>query len=439
MNEKITVNLFYMGLVATIVSVLLSGAVMYRIFQDQVESDLRLEGEMVSAVYQETGSEETFELYDSGELRITLIGPDGSVLYENQGDAEEMGSQLEKEEVQLALSEGTGLVTRKSETFGDREFYYAMCLESGEILRVSVGAASLAQIFRDYCGVLLLLVLVMAVLAVALAAVLTRRLMKPINALPAEMDDPGLADDPKWVYPELVPFVKEIQSQRRERESMRQEFTANVTHELKTPLTAISGYAEMISTGMAKPEDVPRFAEKIRIESDRMQSLVSDIIELSHLDQEDTLENPEEVDLLAVANECADQLAGPAEQRGVGISVSGESCIVLGDDKKLWEMVYNLADNSIRYNRKGGHVEISVSRESRSITVKDNGIGIAEEHQSRVFERFYRVDKSHSRATGGTGLGLSIVKHIAEQHGARITLKSELNVGTEITVAFPEA
>lgn len=438
MSEKITINLFYMGLLATLASVFLYGMAMYRVYQDQVKEDLTVQGEMVAAVYMQQGDQSVFDLFNSQSLRITLIALDGTVLYENQADAAQMTSQLNRAEVQLALEEGTGLSIRRSESFGIREYYYAQLLDNETILRVSVTAVSLAQIFSQYYLLVLVLILVLAVLAAVFAMILTKRLLKPIIRLPGQMDDPDLAEDTHRVYPELAPFVREIQSQRRERENMRQEFTANVTHELKTPLTSISGYAEMISTGMAKPDDVPRFAEKIRIESERMQSLVNDIIELSQLDQNAPLEAPEQVNLLEVARECADQLSASAEQKNVSLQVRGASCMVLGEEKKLWELVYNLVDNAIRYNRKGGRVEIRVDPETYSLTVADNGIGIPEEHQGRVFERFYRVDKSHSRATGGTGLGLSIVKHIAEQHKAKLTLKSVLNVGTEITVAFPE-
>ena len=300
------------------------------------------------------------------------------------------------------------------------------------------GTADLPILLGEQAVLLVMLVPVLALPAVGLASRLTRRLTEPILRLPAEMDDPALAEDPDRVFPELVPFVREVQAQYAERESRRPEFTANVTHELKTPLTSISGYAEMIAAGIAKPDDIPRFAEKIRIESDRMQNLVNDIIELSQLDRNEPPEEQAEVDLLAAANECADQLSAAAEQRGVSVTVTGPPCIVIGDEGRLWEMLYNLIDNSIRYNRRGGRVEIRTDPEAHAVTVRDTGIGIPEEHQARVFERFYRVDKSHSRATGGTGLGLSIVKHIAEQHRARITLKSTLNVGTEITVTFPK-
>ncbi len=438
MSEKITINLFYMGLVASVISMLLSAVVLFQVYQQQVLTDLQLQGRMVEEVYQASGDEQTLSIFDAGSLRITLIDTDGTVLYENQADASGMDSQLSREEVQLAIEEGDGTSIRRSESMGSLEYYYALQLESGQILRVSVQATTVASIL-GHCALLLLpLVLVLALLAVGIAWLLTRRLLKPLSALPADMDDPDLADDPLRVYPELAPFVREIQSQRRERENMRQEFTANVTHELKTPLTSISGYAEMISTGLAHPDDIPRFAEKIRIESERMQSLVNDIIELSQLDRMDAMEPTEEVDLLGLADECSDQLSGSAEQRGVTLRVAGTGITEMGVQKKHRDLNYTQVDNSNRYIRRGGGVEIRVNPKDRSLLVRDNGIGIPEEHQGRVFERFYRVDKSHSRATGGTGLGLSIVKHIAEQHRAKISLKSTPNVGTEIRITFPQ-
>ncbi len=435
MREKITVNLFYMGLIAALITALLTGVTLYRPYQEQVAFGLEQETHIIAAAYRNLENPLELAAYSTGDLRITLMDPAGEIIYDNRSEEAEMGNQLDRAEVQQALAEGSGQAIRRSETFGTRDHYYALLLEDGNILRLSMTANSLYYIFSQSYPVLFLVMLVVVVLSVAFTLLITRNLIKPIEKLPADLDDPTLTEDPKRVYPELVPFVKEIQAQRREREKMRQEFTANVTHELKTPLTSISGYAEMISTGMSRAEDIPRFAEKIRVESDRMLVLVNDIIELSNLDRMEALEDPGPVDLLDVAYECSDQLAASAEKQSVTIDVTGSSCVVEGDAQKLWELVYNLVDNAVRYNRKGGRVEIEVG--DRSVTVRDNGIGIPEEHQGRVFERFYRVDKSHSRATGGTGLGLSIVKHIAEQHHAKLTLKSAANIGTEITVTFP--
>lgn len=223
------------------------------------------------------------------------------------------------------------------------------------------------------------------------------------------------------------------EQQRADR--MRREFTANVSHELKTPLTSISGYAEMIENGMAREEDVRTFAARIRRESNRMLSLVTDIITLSELDEQQILEQAEMIDLYALAEETVETLKSAAMLRGVSVQLSGGPTKVFGVRALLSELVYNLLDNAIRYNRDNGSVWIRTA--DRKLSVRDTGIGIPKHHIGRIYERFYRVDKSRSKATGGTGLGLAIVKHICEEHNAQITLESAEGIGTEITVTFP--
>ncbi len=234
-------------------------------------------------------------------------------------------------------------------------------------------------------------------------------------------------------------------TERSEIDRIKQEFTANVSHELKTPLTSISGYAEIIESGMAQGEDTTVFAGRIRRESQRMLALISDIIKLSKLDEAADGENLESVDILKLANECRDMLEMSANQHEVKVNVSGEESIVLGTPSELTELVYNLIDNGIRYNRVGGEVNVRVSAPAHGVddpivilTVSDTGIGVAKEHQARIFERFYRVDKSRSKATGGTGLGLAIVKHVAERHNAKIDVDSREGDGTTIRVSFYE-
>ena len=232
---------------------------------------------------------------------------------------------------------------------------------------------------------------------------------------------------------------------RENNEKMRQDFTANVSHELKTPLTSISGYAELIETGIAKPADVPEFGRKIHVEASRMIQLVNDILQLSHLDNvSESHDSPqmETVDLLDVAKECVERQKVNAQKSFISLTYIGESAPILGSRSLLDELCQNLCDNAIRYNHPGGKVQLitACARDGHcSLTVKDNGIGIPKEAQSSVFERFYRVDKSRSKATGGTGLGLAIVKHIARIHNARIKLESEVDVGTTITVIFETA
>jgi len=236
---------------------------------------------------------------------------------------------------------------------------------------------------------------------------------------------------------ELQLTVEQLSMEKQKTAQMRDEFTANASHELKTPLTSISGYAELIENGMAKPEDVKLFAGKIHKEANRLLSIANDIMTLSKLDVpgESTLDLGETVKLWPLACSCVDELTFNADKKGVQVSLKGEeSSQVQGNRRLLFEMLYNLVDNAIRYTEQGGSVQVLVKE--KALVVRDTGIGIPEENQPRIFERFYRVDKSRSKATGGTGLGLAIVKHIAEVHHAHISLKSVVGEGTEISVEF---
>ena len=226
-------------------------------------------------------------------------------------------------------------------------------------------------------------------------------------------------------------------SEKKKAEKMRREFTANVTHELKTPLTSISGYAEMIASGLAEPDDVQGFAKKIHKESGRLLTLIGDIMELSRLDERSSDESVAPVNLASIAKEVAEDLRANADKHNVSINVDTKKVVLNGNRNQLYELVYNLCDNAIRYNREGGQVRITVDSDDNGkyIRVFDTGIGIPEKHQSRIFERFYRVDKSRSKERGGTGLGLAIVKHIAERHSGTVTVESNIN-GTTFIVKF---
>lgn len=228
-------------------------------------------------------------------------------------------------------------------------------------------------------------------------------------------------------------------TEKEEQERYRREFTANVSHELKTPLTSISGIAEIIRNGIVRPEDIPHFAGKIYDESQRLITLIGDIIKLSQLDEDQVPLERESVDLLEISRDVVQQLSSVAKKNGVSLVAGGTHGSVYGVRQVLSEMVYNLCENAVKYNQKGGRVSVDVKQSDAAITltVKDTGIGIPKAEQSRVFERFYRVDKSHSKAVGGTGLGLSIVKHGAALHHAVIELNSEVGEGTEIKLIFP--
>ncbi len=229
-------------------------------------------------------------------------------------------------------------------------------------------------------------------------------------------------------------------TEKEKAEQLRREFTANVSHELKTPLHTILGSAELLANGMVKPEDIPIFLKRIYSEAQRMIQLVEDIIRLSHLDEGAEDMKWDMVDLYAVAEETINSLADEAESNGIKFELYGETVLINGIRQLLQEIIYNLCDNAIKYNCRGGSVSVGVKNENEFavLTITDTGIGIPAEHQERIFERFYRVDKSHSKEIGGTGLGLSIVKHAAKLHNAEIELHSIVNKGTEITIKFPK-
>ncbi len=271
-------------------------------------------------------------------------------------------------------------------------------------------------------------------------------IIDPINNI--DIDNP----DSSELYAEFSPLVQKISSQNtrilkqmdelkfehQNRDRLRREFTANVSHELKTPLTSISGYAEIIRDGIAKPEDTKRFAGKIYDESQRLINLVSDIIRLSQLEENEIQIQHDSVDLLALAHSVMSRLESIAKKRNIKFKIKGDHCKISGVYQILEEMVYNLCDNAVKYNKDGGKVEISVRQflDGVELSVKDTGIGIPQSDVGRIFERFYRVNKSHSKEIGGTGLGLSIVKHGALYHNASISVESKLNVGTTIKILF---
>lgn len=380
--------------------------------------------------------------FDSGDVRVTLVGTDGTVLYDNQNSVASMPNHADRPEIAEALADGTGSAERDSETSGYVSIYRAIRLANGNVLRLAVDRDGAAAAVRH--DLLLVCAVVLVIIAVCWAAsrLVADRLVSPILAIdPAE-------PDAAVTYVEIEPLVERISEQVEElrgADLMRREFTSNVTHELKTPLSSISGASELIRDGIARPEDVPEFAGRIYDEAHHMTELVNDILTLSKLDESERsgdaslLGAPEPVNLLHVAREVATRLAPVAEKTGVSITAAGEACVVQGYPRLLDELVYNLCDNAIRYNHEGGWVDVSVSLEDECplLVVADSGSGIPAEQQAKVFERFYRGEQSRSRETGGTGLGLAIVKHAATLHGAALTLDSEPGRGTTVCVRFP--
>ena len=443
MEEKISYRLFLMGFLGLLFTAALCIFVFHKAFTAQAWTGLEQEAELVSAGYDLVDEPEALSAFVTDDLRITLISQDGSVLFESATD-QPMENHLTRPEIRQAMESGVGKDIRDSQTMGYETYYYAVRLPSGEILRAAQDAETIWSIYDSSIPAIVLSCVALMMAAAILSGLLTKALVQPVLNMTEDLDH----IQENVPYKELIPFAENIHSDRILRENnekMRQDFTANVSHELKTPLTSISGYAELIETGIAKPEDVQGFAQKIHVEATRMIQLVNDILQLSKLDNASEAGNEPEmgvVDLLEVAQECVERQKLNARRAYISLSCLGESAPVRGSRSLLDELCQNLCDNAIRYNRPGGKVQITTacSRDGHcTLTVADNGIGIPREAQSSVFERFYRVDKSRSKATGGTGLGLAIVKHIARIHNARIKLESQVAVGTTITVTFPTA
>ena len=435
MKQKINLRLGLIALVALLLTTVGVTRVYYGLFRQQVGRDLRLTAQLLGQSGEFTRGS-TPKLSDP-EIRITWVDSDGTVLYDDQTDAAALPNHADRPEIQQALESGEGEIVRTSDTFNMNTFYYALRLSDGTVLRLAVDARSISSVFLAAVPVLLGIALVILAVCLLLGHLLTAQLIAPIEDMAEHLDEP--AREP--VYQELEPFAQKIRSQHEKILSAaqsRQDFTANVSHELKTPLTAISGYAELIENRMVDETQQLRFAGEIRKNAARLLSLINDIIQLSELDSARAPMQTQSVELLALSKEVCADLEVSARQRKVTLQCFGREATVLGDRELLKELLENLVQNAIRYNREGGFVQVTAKEESGRpvLIVEDNGIGIPEESKDRIFERFYRVDKSRSRETGGTGLGLAIVKHIAQIHNAKIALDSTLGRGTKITVTF---
>ncbi len=377
------------------------------------------------------------DAYDeTDDVRMTLIATDGQVVYDNKVNAEGMENHLERPEIREALLNGEGEENRISKSTGERIYYYAVKLSDGTVLRISQPTDVIKRIALSIFPFLILILALLIAIAFPISKKLTRYIMEPINNI--DINRPTESE----VYEELKPFLERMQNEneaKAEAEKIRREFTANVSHELKTPLTTISGYAQMISNGMAKTEDITEFAKKIEKESGRLLTLIDDIINLSNLDERSGIENAEDVDLSMITEEAICVLEKAAKERGIQIFYSKAPTFIKGNSTLIGELVYNLLDNAIKYNKENGKITVFVGEgvDGVELSIKDTGIGIPHEDKERIFERFYRVDKSHSKKVGGTGLGLSIVKHVCACHGAKIKVKSIVGKGTTMSVTFP--
>lgn len=430
MKKKINIRFIGIAVMAIVATMLLMSVVYYELFKKQVQEDLKIDALMLK-------NTDINSTLDIDMLRVTLISADGTVMFDNDASIGDMGNHADRPEVRKAFLYGQGEAIRESGTLNKNTFYYAIRLNDGSVLRVAREARSIFSIFEKSISVTAGIIIIMVMLSVILAHFLTYNLIKPIEEMTLNIDDYSVMP----VYKEMVPLVNTIREQHEDilkSAMMRQDFTANVSHELKTPLTAILGYAELMENGIVKENEVKRFSGEIVKNADRLLYLINDIIKLSELDNMQAAESFEEIDLYEIAAACIETLYVSANMHEVSLSLSGKSIYIQANRDMIAELITNLCDNAIRYNNCGGWVNVYVCEEEHKavLCVKDNGIGISREHQNRIFERFYRVDKSRSKQTGGTGLGLAIVKHIVALHNAEIKLNSTPGVGTEIKVIF---
>ena len=551
MTKRIFRSICLVALAVLVATVALIMGVLYGYFTDMQHDQLKMQTELAAQGVNNEGLD-FFQDMNMKDYRITLIQPDGTVIYDSQVQSGDMENHLEREEVQEALSSGYGESERYSATLMETSLYSAIQLDDGSILRMSISQSSILTLLLGALQPIIVIIVIAVILSLFLASRLSKKIVKPLNEL--DLDDP-LSNEG---YDELSPLLLRVYNQQKQlkkqaaalqksqdefaaatasmseglillndkctilsinkaatvlldtdqhcvgqniltvnrdlelqdvlskalngeqneiildlhdghyqisaspvisdstvsgiallifdvtekenAEQMRREFTANVSHELRTPLHSISGYAELLKNGMVKTGDIRPIASKIYGEAQRMVQLVEDIINLSHLDEgaEDMLR--EKVDMFEIVKATVQSLEPEAESADVSINMTGEQAVITGVPQLLGGIGYKLCDNAIKYNHKGGRVSINLKSSANEVllTVSDNGIGIPAEDQNRIFERFYRVDKSHSKEVGGTGLGLSIVKHSAKIHNAKISLESTVGKGTTITVRFPK-
>lgn len=447
---RVFATLLAVSVVSASLSTIASAFVHQATLMSEARVELGNECDVVASTL-DAADDEVRELgsLELGEMRATLVDPSGAVLFDSLVAPRDLVGHESRPEIADALQTGQGSSVRSSDTLGKISIYQARRLRTGNVIRLSTDRAGVLAIIWGDVGILGAVLVALVLLSYVASRALASRLVKPI----LEID--GAALSRSAPYEELQPLVERLREQQSElvaqmedlksADAMRREFTANVTHELKTPIASIMGASELLRDGYVLEEDIPGFAARINDESQRLSALVTDILTLSRLDESERVRNQnafgsvEPVDLLTIARDVQERMAGRADRFEVSLTVEGASTVVEGFPHLLDELVGNLCSNAIRYNQPGGSVRVWVGRREGypTVEVADTGIGIPPEAQGKVFERFYRVETSRSRASGGTGLGLAIVKHAAALHGATVALESEPGAGTTVTVRFP--
>ncbi len=456
LSHRVFATIFLCAMAVIVAFTVLGAFFVQNTLADATSANLSQETELIAAALNEQQEPIAFlRSFDREDLRITLINKDGSVAYDNEASPSMLPNHGDRPEVVKAFESGSGSAERASSTLDEIMLYRAVRLNNGQVVRLAQAQPGVAAILMSLVAPMLLIAAAGAVLSFFLARRESRAIIEPLQEV--DLDHPRRSYE--HAYAEMVPMLERIESQRQElkrqmavladNDRMRREFTANITHELKTPLTAISGYAELIANGMVEGEDDLRnFGGRIYREAGRLAALVNDILTLSNLDEAERategeavpIGSTEPIELSRAITTVEQRLEQVARQADVTIARKTKLVVVEGVPRLIDELIYNLASNAIRYNQPGGTVTLRCGTNDEGhpyLTVADTGIGIAPEEQGKVFERFYRVDKSRSKARGGTGLGLAIVKHAAVYHHASLDLSSELGVGTTITVTFP--
>jgi len=445
MNSKIFRAIWIVAIAVFLASLLLIMGSLYSYFSSVQKKQLRIETELASQGVSLSGAD-YFNNLKVENYRITWVSPDGKVLYDDEANTANMQNHLERPEIKQALKEGFGEATRHSYTLEDQQYYAAKRLPDGSVLRMSIVQQSVWSLLFGFAQPICFVIFAALILSYILASRSARKIVAPINEI--DLDHPNQYFGQNN-FKEIEPLLRHISAQqiqlKQDQEEIekaaliRQEFSANVSHELKTPLHVISGYAELFENGLVKEEDIKPFAKKIHAESLRMTKLIEDIIELTKLDNGGTEMKWEKCDFYSIAKNAVDTLESAASDMNIKLIVNGENAPVTAIPQMIYSIVYNLCDNAIKYSQPNGYVSVTVTQNDRHtvLTVKDTGIGIQEEEQKRIFERFYRVDKSRSKEVCGTGLGLSIVKHAVMIHKGNIRLNSVFGKGSEFIVTIP--
>lgn len=435
LQRKIQGNMIIMIVISLLISFVATTIVLYTRNIEMIEAELKQEADYMIEAINIAGTD-YFEELDSVRLttRVTYIEEDGSVIYDQNKKAYDENHR-ERPEVIEAIAKGEGKDIRKSDTVGKEQMYYAVQMDNGNIFRVSKDMDDAIRTSLDVLPAIGIIIILMILVAWRVYKLQVKHIIDPINKI--DIANPHKTE----IYEELAPLIVNIDEHHKEKEAianMRKEFTANVSHELKTPLTSISGYAEIMKNGLVKQEDIPEFSKRIYDESNRLVGIINDAIKLSKLDEDIALVH-ENMDLFEIARDTVTRLTPMGKKYNVRVEVRGESVMFNGVKNVIEDMVQNLVDNAIKYNVEDGSVSVWVGKTLSGIKliVSDNGIGIRNEDKERVFERFYRADKSHSKEVEGTGLGLSIVKHAAQMHNINIQMESTVNEGTKIELTFP--